>query len=210
MYPVLQDVIDAEFRDLEVSFDQVTDHDPVRRYIEREEWEKLSESERNQRALDRYIESRKKSKWQIGRDYELYCGYCYEKKGFLVDYFGSYNGLDDLGRDLIISKGDDIRIVQCKYWSKFKTIHEKHIFQLFGSMYQYRKQMLKDKKEKYIQHMQNERKRLEGIKRQKEINMIKSGKYEIIKDVTKIKKWKRKARQMLQKLPPEIFYENTK
>jgi hypothetical protein len=32
--------------------------------------------------------------------------------------------------------------------------------------------MLKDKKEKYIQHMQNERKRLEGIKRQKEINMI--------------------------------------
>jgi hypothetical protein len=72
------------------------------------------------------------------------------------------------------------------------------------------RQMLKDKKEKYIQHMQNERKRLEGIKRQKEINMIKSGKYEIIKDVTKIKKWKRKARQMLQKLPPEIFYENTK
>ena len=137
MYPVLQDVIDAEFKDLELSFDQVTDYDPVRRYIKREEWEKLSESERNQRALDRYVESRKKSKWQIGRDYELYCGYCYEKKGFTVDYFGSYNGLEDLGRDLIISQCDDVRIVQCKYWSKSKQIHENHVMQLYGSVIEY-------------------------------------------------------------------------
>lgn len=137
MYPVLQDVIDAEFKDLEVSFDQVTDYDPVRRYIEREEWGKLSESERNQQALDRYIESRKKSKWQIGRDYELYCGYCYEKKGFSVDYYGAYNGLEDLGRDLIITRGDDVRIAQCKYWSKTKQIHENHIMQLYGSVIEY-------------------------------------------------------------------------
>jgi HJR/Mrr/RecB family endonuclease len=115
----------------------VTDYDPVRLYIEQEEWEKLSESERNQRALDRYVESRKKSKWQIGRDYELYCGYCYEKKGFMVDYFGSYNGLEDLGRDLIISKDNDVRIVQCKYWSKLKQIHENHIMQLYGSVIEY-------------------------------------------------------------------------
>ena len=43
-----------------------------------------------------------------------------------------------------------------------------------------------------------------------EINMIKSGKYEIIQNPTKIKKWKRKARMLLQKLPPELFYEKSK
>jgi len=52
-------------------------------------------------------------------------------------YFGSYNRLEDLGRDLIISQGDDVRIVQCKYWSKSKQIHENHIMQLYGSVIEY-------------------------------------------------------------------------
>lgn len=43
-------------------------------------------------------------------------------------------GFDDLGRDLILSKGKQISIVQCKCWSKDKTIHEKHICQLYGTM----------------------------------------------------------------------------
>lgn len=137
LYPTLQDVIDAEFSELDISYDQVTDYDPVRRYMERAEWDKLSESERNQLALDRYVESRKKSKWQIGRDYELYCGYCYEQQGYTVDYYGSFHGLEDLGRDLIVKKGNDTRIVQCKYWSKTKQIHENHIMQLYGSVIEY-------------------------------------------------------------------------
>ena len=137
LYPVLQDVIDAEFSELSIDYDQVEDFDPVRRYIDREEWSKLTTTERNQRALDRYIESRRKSKWQIGRDYELYCGYCYEQQGFTVDYYGSFHGLEDLGRDLIVKQGSDIRIVQCKYWSKTKQIHENHIMQLYGSVVEY-------------------------------------------------------------------------
>lgn len=137
LYPALQDVIDTEFKDLEISYDDVLDSDPVNNYIEREEWNNLSESERNQLALNRYIESRKKSKWQIGRDYELYCGYCYEQKGYKVDYYGSYHGLEDLGRDLIVVNGNDIRIIQCKYWSQEKEIHEKHIMQLFGTLVEY-------------------------------------------------------------------------
>lgn len=137
LYPTLQDVIDAEFSELDISYEQITDYDPARRYMERAEWDKLSEVERNQLALDRYVESRKKSKWQIGRDYELYCGYCYEQQGFTVDYYGSFHGLEDLGRDLIVKKGNDTRIVQCKYWSKTKQIHENHIMQLYGSVIEY-------------------------------------------------------------------------
>lgn len=137
LYPALQDVIDTEFKELSLSYDEITDYDPVKKYMEKEEWEKLSESERNQLALDRYIDSRKKSNWQIGRDYELYCGYCYEKKGYTVDYYGSYNGLEDLGRDLIIKQDNETRIVQCKYWSQNKKIHENHIMQLYGSVVEY-------------------------------------------------------------------------
>lgn len=137
LYPALQDVIDTEFSELNISFDDVSDCDPARHYMEHEEWEKLSSAERNQLALDRYVESRRKSKWQIGRDYELYCGHVYEKKGWSVDYFGSYNGLEDLGRDLILTKDGNVKIVQCKYWSHTKQIHENHIMQLYGSVIEY-------------------------------------------------------------------------
>ena len=72
------------------------------------------------------------------------------------------------------------------------------------------RQELKKRKEEVIEKIKAERKRIERKKKQKEINMIKSGKYEIIKNPIKIKKWKRKARQLLQKLPPELFYEKSK
>lgn len=137
LYPALQDVLDTEFQELRVSYDAPTDIDPARKYIEREEWEALSEGERNQLALDRYVESRSKTKWQIGRDYELYCGYCYEQDGYTVDYFGSAHGLEDLGRDLIVKKNGETTIVQCKYWSRTKQIHENHIMQLYGSVIEY-------------------------------------------------------------------------
>ena len=103
------------------------DHDPIRDYLSSEEYHQLSESERNQLALDRYVESHKKSKWQIGRDYELSVGYQYEKKGYKVQYTGSLEGIADLGRDLIASKGDTVLVIQCKYWSAEKVIREKHI-----------------------------------------------------------------------------------
>jgi len=137
LYPTLQDVIETEYSELDISIDEITDSDPVRNFLSTEEWNKLSETEKNQLALDRYIESRKKSKWQIGRDYELYIGYCYEQKGYKLNYFGSYMGLEDLGRDLIAKKSNKTLIIQCKYWSKEKLIHEKHIMQLYGSIIAY-------------------------------------------------------------------------
>jgi hypothetical protein len=55
---------------------------------------------RNQRALDRYFKA-KKSKWQVGRDYERYVVYLNEARGFTVNYYGIEKGLEDLGRDVI-------------------------------------------------------------------------------------------------------------
>lgn len=101
-----------------------------------EKWSILTESQKNQIVLDNYIKG-PKSKWQIGRDYELYVGYQYSKQGYSIDYYGNNNGLEDLGRDLIIMKNGEIGIVQCKYWSSKKMIHEKHIAQLYGTVISY-------------------------------------------------------------------------
>lgn len=112
------------------------DDDPAKKWLTPEEFKLLSVSEKNQLALDRYW-SKKKSKWEVGRDYERYVGYKFESHGCKVRYQGIIEGFSDLGRDLIVVNGDVVRIVQCKHWSKNKTIHEKHIFQLYGTFLAY-------------------------------------------------------------------------
>ncbi|MFH1189954.1 MAG: restriction endonuclease [Candidatus Omnitrophota bacterium] len=111
--------------------------DPAITYLAKEEFRKLPSVERNQMALDRFW-SRPKSKWLIGRIYERYVGYLHEEMGYDVEYVGIFKGYEDLGRDLICRKGNDFIIIQCKYWSQFRTIYEKHIFQFFGTVFQYK------------------------------------------------------------------------
>ena len=137
MFPALDDFLSTDYNQLSLPcFSDLSSesHDHVRDYLSEEEYSNLSSTERNQLALDRYRKSHQKSNWQIGRDYELYVGYRYSLKGYTVDYFGSYNGLNDLGRDLIAKKDNQTLIIQCKYWSSKKQIHEKHINQLYGTM----------------------------------------------------------------------------
>lgn len=110
--------------------------DPVRFYLTKGEYDKLSVTERNQRALDRYW-TKNKSSWELGRDYERYVGYLYELNGFSVYYQGIVAGLEDLGRDLIAKRDNQFKVIQCKYWAQHKTIHEKHICQLFGTTLKY-------------------------------------------------------------------------
>lgn len=135
-FPELEDFLDTDYRDMQTTFDY-HDHDPAKDYLSKEEWQSLSVSERNQLALDRYVESHSKSKWQIGRDYELSVGHMYLQQGFKVDFTGTTQKYDDLGRDLVATKGKKVYIIQCKYWSQDKVIHEKHIFQLYGTSYCY-------------------------------------------------------------------------
>lgn len=118
------------------NFDALEESDPVLRFVEKAEYEKLTAVQRNQLALERYLNG-SLSPAAIGRLYERYLGHLYEKNGWAVEYHGIVKGLEDLGRDLICSKGNEVKIVQAKCWSKQKTIHEKHIFQLFGTTQMY-------------------------------------------------------------------------
>jgi len=111
--------------------------DPAKKWLTQAEYSKLPTEKKYQLALDRYWQ-KKKTKWEIGRDYERYIGYRYESNGHEVYYQGIIEGLADLGRDLIAIKDNSAEIIQCKYWSKEKEIHEKHIFQLYGTVVAYR------------------------------------------------------------------------
>jgi hypothetical protein len=122
----------ADEQDIEASGDDAA-ADPAQRWLSKEEYAALSPAERNERALDRYLRSRK-SPWQLGRDYERYIGYLEEQAGWKVTYQGIFAGLEDLGRDLICERDGRTEVVQCKRWAKRKTIHEKHVFQLFGTV----------------------------------------------------------------------------
>lgn len=138
IFPEIQeqnDVASEEVSDIEAA-PVSEDEDMTTRYISREEYQNLSITERNQLALDRFWRMHK-SKRLIGKLYEQYIGYLYEKNGWIVEYYGISEGFADLGRDLLCHKDITTLIVQCKNWSKSKKIYEKHIFQLFGTKYEY-------------------------------------------------------------------------
>jgi hypothetical protein len=107
--------------------------DPAGRWLSKDEWQALEPAERNQRALERYLKSRK-SPWQLGRDYERYIGYLRERAGCTVTYQGIAKGLEDLGRDVLAERDGTLEVIQCKRWAQRKTIHEKHVFQLYGTV----------------------------------------------------------------------------
>lgn len=134
LFPNIVDIFDSDFQndeDFTLETDETTDR--TRNFLSHEEFSKLSVRERNQLALDRYVQG-EKTKWQIGRDYEMYIGQQFESHGFTVKYTGIIENIEDMGRDLICNKDGITYIVQCKNWSQEKEIHEKHIFQLFGTV----------------------------------------------------------------------------
>ncbi len=140
LFPWLEEFLGEDVDDLisqisKGSEDGVQDDDPVRFYLTKGEYDALTVTERNQRALDRYW--LKKNPWELGRDYERYIGYMYESDGYRVYYQGIEEGLEDLGRDLIAAKGSTTKVIQCKYWAQHRIVHEKHICQLFGTTLKY-------------------------------------------------------------------------
>lgn len=112
-------------------------------YLSEDEYRNLTEDERSQLALDRYIANKNKSKWQIGRDYEMCCAFHLKHEGYRVEMHGIKYRKNDLGRDLIAKRltgglfGHEVLIVQCKNWSSEYVIHENVIMQLFGTAIEY-------------------------------------------------------------------------
>jgi len=130
------DITEEDRKNL-AEYSQDEQADEVTKFVTKDEYRKFTSQERNQLALDRYWK-RPKSKWHIGKIYERYVGYLFEEKGYNVEYHGIFKGLEDLGRDILADNGKELVIIQCKNWSKFKTIYEKHIFQFFGTLFQYK------------------------------------------------------------------------
>lgn len=114
-----------------------SEYDHYKNWLSPTEYNALSQSERNQLALDRY-KKRHKTNWEIGIEYERFVGYKYEMRGFRVSYIGATKGLEDMGRDLVAKNDTKTYIIQCKRWAQEKTIHEKHIFQLYGTTVLYK------------------------------------------------------------------------
>lgn len=86
--------------------DHTNDYSLLKKWLSPEEYNKLSNTEKFQLALDRY-QNRNKSDWDIGIEFERYIGYQYEIKGYSVKYYGAIMGLEDMGRDLIVDTGSE-------------------------------------------------------------------------------------------------------
>ena len=108
----------------------------MRDYLSPTEWSDLPTAEKYQLALDRYIR-RSKTNWEVGIEYERYIGYLCESRGYHVRYYGATMKKEDMGRDLILQHGKKVILIQCKRWAKEKVIHENHVFQLAGSVFEY-------------------------------------------------------------------------
>lgn len=177
-------------------------------YLTKEEYRKLPSIEKNQTALDRFWK-RKKSKWLIGRLYERYVGYLYEQKGYDVEYVGIFKGFEDLGRDLICKKENNFIIIQCKYWAQFRTIYEKHIFQFFGTVFQYKDES-PEKNVKGIFYTSTE---LSGLARRfsKELNIGLEENFKFDKEYPCIKcNISRKNNEKIYHLPFDQQYDKVK
>lgn len=114
------------------------EYDHSRDYLTEKEYRNLSVDERNQLALDRYKERRRKSSWIAGVEYELFYAYKLRQEGFNVLNFGVERGLNDLGRDIIATKNGNTYIIQCKRYSIHHEVHENTICQLFGTTLHYK------------------------------------------------------------------------
>lgn len=111
----------------------------VRNWLSDSEYEEKSEVEREQLAVDRYInqEGYQWSDWEKGRNYEIYCAYILYNEGYDIIQEGLNKKLEDKGRDIIAihRKSGKVLIVQCKNWKS--EVRENIIFQLFGSYAQW-------------------------------------------------------------------------
>ncbi len=80
---------------------------------------------------------------EIGKRYERYVGYLYEKQGCNVYYNGIRKKFFDNGIDIIAKerarKNKRTFIIQCKYWSSEKKIHANTVHQLYGAAISYKR-----------------------------------------------------------------------
>ena len=139
IFPWISDYVGDDVPDAAVDVSGVEhnqEDDAAKYWLSKADYERLPTVEKYQKALDNW-KRRKRSNWEIGRDYERYVGYVYETQGYDVQFTGAIEGFEDMGRDVIAQRKHELVVIQCKYWSLAKEIREKHIFQLFASALEY-------------------------------------------------------------------------
>lgn len=113
----------------------------IRNWLPKGAYDRLSEIEREQLAVDRYIkqEGYQWSDWEKGRNYEIYVAYRLYNNGYDIVQEGLNRRLEDKGRDIMATHRETGRVlvVQCKNWQEHSLIRENVIFQLYGSYMQW-------------------------------------------------------------------------
>ena len=133
-YESLFPTISEYTEDLKDQNESVSD-DGGRSWLSDEEFLSKTDAEKNQLILDRYLEGHRKSKWQIGRDYELYIGHVFHLKEYTgIIQHGIEKKLEDLGIDIIANnpKTGRTAYIQCKNWSQSRQIRENTVTQLYA------------------------------------------------------------------------------
>jgi len=121
-----------------LNLSEFDERDRAKDYISQADWDKLSNTDKYQIALDRYKKDTQKSRWVIGMEYEMYCAYKLRTKNLTVEEYGIKHGLEDLGRDIIAKEPNGrVFIIQCKHWSSHRMIHENVVCQLYGTAIEY-------------------------------------------------------------------------
>lgn len=133
------EIVEGLRQEAELKAAFIRSSDPSRLFLSASEWSKLSESDRNQLALDRYWEYRQRNAWAAGVQYERFIGYTYEIEGYHVIYHGATQGVRDLGIDLVCTKGSKTLLVQCKRLSveKCLPVRENTVAQIYGASLYY-------------------------------------------------------------------------
>lgn len=113
-------------------------NEPAGYYLAEDEREELSVPEQLSLALSRYYSSVLPYA-SIGRLYEIQVGTYYEAEGWMVEFHGIREGLEDGGVDLIARKDGETLLIQCKCWSEKqgKLIHSNVVHQLHGARDEY-------------------------------------------------------------------------
>ncbi len=137
-FPILEEIGDMSPDNLSSVLAAPGNAGFVYNWLSDDEYHVLTSEEKQEKWLDHYFHGKSRDAWSAGIKYERYIGYLCETKGYKVKYFGATMKLQDMGRDLIVSKGKKVYLIQCKRYSSSKEIHENSIFQLFGSLYHYR------------------------------------------------------------------------
>jgi Restriction endonuclease len=132
-FPKLKDYKEAIQEELISHLDESDETDPILRFLSVEEWNVLPVEQREDLAIERYLNGASRSAWDAGLKYERYLGSLYEKDGWFVEYIGALNGLEDYGRDLICSKNNVVRVIQAKRWKENSPLYMKHVVQIFGT-----------------------------------------------------------------------------